>query len=103
MVPARLWTSTLKRTQETAQFIKHDEIVVHDPDNPSENTVWVQMRPKTWSHLDEIYAGICDGLTYEEIERDHKEEFELRKHDKLAYRYPRYTIQHCIFPMKLCE
>ena len=38
---------------------------------------------------DEIDVGICDGLTYEEIETTFKEEFELRSKDKLRYRYPR--------------
>ena len=58
--------------------------------------MWVQLRPKPWFHLDEIYAAICDGLTYEEIERDHKEEFELRNNDKLAYRYPRSGLVEAV-------
>ena len=37
-----------------------------------------------------MYEGACDGMTYAEIEEQYPEEFELRKHDKLAYRYPRY-------------
>lgn len=44
------------------------------------------MRPRRWFLLDEIFAGSCDGMTYEEIEEQHPEEFELRKADKLAYR-----------------
>ena len=40
------------------------------------------------STLDEIKAGAFDGLTYEEIERLHPREFELREKDKLRYRYP---------------
>lgn len=47
------------------------------------------MRLKQWAHLDEIFAGACDGMTYEEIEELLPNEFELRKKDKLAYRYPR--------------
>ena len=38
--------------------------------------------------LDEIKAGAFDGLTYEEIERLHPKDFELREKDKLRYRYP---------------
>lgn len=30
-----------------------------------------------------------EGMTYEEIEKQMPEEFEARKRDKLAYRYPR--------------
>jgi broad specificity phosphatase PhoE len=37
-------------------------------------------------------SGACDGMTYAEIEEKYPEEFELRKHDKLAYRYPRCFI-----------
>ena len=29
---------------------------------------WTQMRPRAWHHLDELFAGQCDGMTYEEIE-----------------------------------
>lgn len=32
---------------------------------------------------------MCDGLTYEEIQEKHPEEFEARQRDKLRYRYPR--------------
>jgi broad specificity phosphatase PhoE len=47
------------------------------------------MRPRAWCNLDELYAGSCDGMTYEEIEEQFPEEFERRRTDKLAYRYPR--------------
>ena len=29
------------------------------------------MRPRAWHHLDELFAGQCDGMTYEEIEVQH--------------------------------
>lgn len=47
------------------------------------------MRPRAWHHLDELFAGACDGMTYEEIEEQYPEEYQLRENDKLAYRYPR--------------
>ena len=47
------------------------------------------MRPRAWHHLDELFAGACDGMTYEEIEEYYPEEFLRRSEDKLAYRYPR--------------
>jgi broad specificity phosphatase PhoE len=50
---------------------------------------WVQMRPRTWGHLDELFAGSFDGMTYEEIEEQHPNEWKRRSIDKLAYRYPR--------------
>lgn len=29
-IPARLWTSSLQRTKQTAQFIRQDKLLVHD-------------------------------------------------------------------------
>jgi broad specificity phosphatase PhoE len=86
-VPARLWTSTLRRTQETAQFIKQYPLLVKDDGGNAFE--WRQMRLRKWHHLDELFAGECDGMTYEEIEKLFPEEFERRSSDKLAYRYPR--------------
>lgn len=85
--PARLWTSTLRRTQETAQFIEHDTLKVAY-DNGDEID-WVQFRPRARRNLDELYAGTCDGMTYKEIEMVYPEEFARRQKDKLSYRYPR--------------
>mmetsp|Transcript_7516 Transcript_7516/g.11276 ORF Transcript_7516/g.11276 Transcript_7516/m.11276 type:complete len:525 (-) Transcript_7516:310-1884(-) len=85
--PCRLWTSTMRRTKETAQFIKHDSFPFKF-DN-KEEVDWVQFRPHPWRNLDELYAGTCDGLTYKEIEQIYPEEFQCRQQDKLAYRYPR--------------
>jgi len=86
-VPARLWTSTLVRTKETAKYIEHEEIVA-EWDNGDKPT-WVQFRQNERRNLDELYAGLCDGMTYKEIEKVYPEEFEARQNDKLAYRYPR--------------
>jgi broad specificity phosphatase PhoE len=89
-VPARLFTSTMRRTIETAQFIEAGQfITVRDDCDATLEHEWEQMRPRRWFLLDEIFAGKCDGMTYEEIEAAMPEEFELRKADKLAYRYPR--------------
>jgi broad specificity phosphatase PhoE len=38
--------------------------------------------------LNEINAGICEGLTYEEIQERFPQEFAWRDQDKLKYRYP---------------
>ena len=40
-------------------------------------------------NLDEIYAGLFDGMTYEEIELHYPEEGRARTADKFQYRYPR--------------
>lgn len=39
--------------------------------------------------LDEINAGICDNMTYEEIEKQYPNDFIERSKFKLTYRYPR--------------
>lgn len=67
---ASIWTSTLQRTILTATPI-------------------VGFPKIQWRALDEINAGVCDGMTYEEIKRNMPEEYESRKKDKLRYRYPR--------------
>nr|DAD26279.1 TPA_asm: hypothetical protein HUJ06_027747 [Nelumbo nucifera] len=67
---ASIWTSTLQRTILTARPI-------------------VGFPKIQWRALDEINAGVCDGMTYEEIKKNMPEEYESRKKDKLRYRYPR--------------
>jgi len=66
-----VWTSMLNRSIETAQFFNEDEYDLK------------QMRM-----LDELNAGSMDGMTYADIRMNFPEEYELRKHDKLQYRYP---------------
>ena len=62
-------TSTLKRTIATARHFTAEKIAM-----PT---------------LDEIDAGLCDGMTYDSIARALPEEFAARAADKLHYRYPR--------------
>ncbi|KAL4189785.1 hypothetical protein AMTRI_Chr08g208860 [Amborella trichopoda] len=67
---ASIWTSTLQRTILTASPI-------------------IGFPKIQWRALDEINAGVCDGMTYEEIKKNMPDEYESRKKDKLRYRYPR--------------
>ncbi|GAB5364614.1 hypothetical protein AAMO2058_000984900 [Amorphochlora amoebiformis] len=76
---ARLYTSTLRRTNETVQFISHR--VQEDG--------WVTLRQRQWRALDEIYAGVFDGMTYKEIQEKCPTAYVNRKRNKLTYRYPR--------------
>ncbi|KAJ3093167.1 Fructose-2,6-bisphosphatase [Physocladia obscura] len=62
-----VWTSTLKRTIQTASHLAYPQ--------------W------QWKALDELDSGVCDGLTYEEIEELHPEDFAARDDDKYNYRY----------------
>lgn len=82
-------TVALNRHRETAQFIRQTKLILKDEEDASLEYEWVQMRPRAWHHLDELFAGSCDGMTYEEIEERFPDEFRLRAVDKLAYRYPR--------------
>lgn len=63
-----VWTSTLKRTQQTAKFLPFPK--------------------KQWKALDELDAGSCDGLTYDEIAQNYPEDFKARDDNKFEYRYP---------------
>ncbi len=64
-----VWTSTLRRSVDTAQYLG--------------------VRPIPRRALDEIDAGICDGMTYAEIKENLPDEFQARAGDKFRYRYPR--------------
>ncbi|KAI8320720.1 bifunctional 6-phosphofructo-2-kinase/fructose-2,6-bisphosphate 2-phosphatase [Martensiomyces pterosporus] len=66
-----VWTSMLKRTMETAECFDSS-----------------RYRIKNVRSLNEIYAGKCEGMTYEEIAKEYPEEFEARQLDKFYYRYP---------------
>lgn len=44
--------------------------------------------------LDEIQAGVFDGMTYAQIEQTMPEEFAARKADKLGYRCVRLLCSH---------
>ena len=64
-----IWTSVLNRTRYTAKYFK-------------------KARVECWKALNELDAGTCDGLTYEEIAEKFPREFALRDEDKFTYRYP---------------
>lgn len=38
-----------------------------------------------WRALDELDAGNCDGMTYEQVSREMPEEYEARQRDKLRF------------------
>jgi len=66
----KLWSSTLKRTIETASYIQG-------------------FQPVHWRALSEIEVGVCDGMTYLQVQEAYPDEFNARATDKLRYRYPR--------------
>ena len=62
-----VWTSTMKRTKQTATLLPYTQI--------------------SWKALDELDSGVCDGMTYEEIAASFPSDFEERDKDKFNYRY----------------
>ncbi|KAL7267878.1 6-phosphofructo-2-kinase [Rhizina undulata] len=66
-----VWTSMLLRSIETASYFDDEAYDVK------------QMRM-----LNELSAGVAEGMTYKEICRKWPEEYEMRRKDKLRYRYP---------------
>ncbi len=64
-----VWVSTLRRAAQTADALP-----------------WPKLARR---NLDEIDAGICDSLSYEEIRERLPDEYRARSVDKFRYRYPR--------------
>lgn len=67
-----IWTSTLKRTIQTARHLAASEKGYDKLE---------------WKALDELDSGVCDGLTYGEIQERYPEDFKARDDDKYNYRY----------------
>ncbi|XP_027732609.1 6-phosphofructo-2-kinase/fructose-2,6-bisphosphatase [Vombatus ursinus] len=65
----KVWTSHMKRTIQTAEALR--------------------VPYEQWKALNEIDAGVCEEMTYEEIQQHYPEEFALRDQDKYRYRYPK--------------
>ncbi|XP_006875322.1 PREDICTED: 6-phosphofructo-2-kinase/fructose-2,6-bisphosphatase 1 isoform X2 [Chrysochloris asiatica] len=65
----KVWTSHMKRTIQTAEALS--------------------VPYEQWKALNEIDAGVCEEMTYEEIQEHYPEEFALRDQDKYRYRYPK--------------
>jgi broad specificity phosphatase PhoE len=89
-----VWTSTLGRTLQTAAPLRSAAPADGDEPPISSITVGASAAPlalsvRSWRALDEIDAGVCEGMTYSEIARKMPEEFDARASDKLHYRYPR--------------
>lgn len=64
----RVLTSRLRRTIATARGVEA----------PQEHV----------AALNELHAGVCEGLSYEEMQEQYPQEFAWRDQDKLRYRYP---------------
>jgi 6-phosphofructo-2-kinase len=67
-------TSMMRRALETVQPLKAQG---------DENLHYLHT-----NQLNEINAGLCEGMTYKEVERDCPDDFRARQANKLTYRYP---------------
>ncbi|GMS87934.1 hypothetical protein PENTCL1PPCAC_10109 [Pristionchus entomophagus] len=67
----RVWSSQKIRAAQTASKMAH-----------------IAQHVEYWKVLDEIDAGICEGLTYEDFESRYPKQFGERDKDKYHYRYP---------------
>lgn len=65
--PLTVWHSSLRRTGQTASMLDYPKLV--------------------WNSLDELDAGVCDSMTYEEIAKYYPEDYASRDEDKFNYRY----------------
>ncbi|KAJ8372891.1 hypothetical protein AAFF_G00275950 [Aldrovandia affinis] len=65
----KVWTSQMKRTIQTAEALA--------------------VPYEQWKALNEIDAGVCEEMMYEEIQENFPLEFALRDQDKYRYRYPK--------------
>jgi len=88
----KLFTSTLRRSVETA------------------NVIDIGARPASFKILDELDAGVCDNMTMDEVEKKYPDEWKARATDKLKYRFPMgesyidlvHRIEPIIFAIEKC-
>ena len=78
-----VWTSTLVRTQQTAQFVN------------APNTVFKE--------LNEINAGKFEDFTFTEVMQSHPQEYAARQKDKLCYRYPQGMYKQTVTMVTILE
>jgi len=80
-----IWTSTLRRSMQTGSYFG--------------------LPTTEWRILDEIDAGVCDGMTYEEVARRMPDVYAARKADKLRFRFPQgesyLDVIHRVEPLVL--
>eukprot|EP00443_Scrippsiella_acuminata_P044759 CAMPEP_0115308262 /NCGR_PEP_ID=MMETSP0270-20121206/73604_1 /TAXON_ID=71861 /ORGANISM="Scrippsiella trochoidea, Strain CCMP3099" /LENGTH=334 /DNA_ID=CAMNT_0002726807 /DNA_START=148 /DNA_END=1151 /DNA_ORIENTATION=- len=76
--PAMVMCGTLQRHLHTARYLK-----LAASFTPHKTRVVLKLQ-----RLNELCVGGLDGMSEEEVERDHPDEAAARRRDKLNYRYP---------------
>eukprot|EP00162_Nutomonas_longa_P013381 comp21546_c0_seq1/m.47186 comp21546_c0_seq1/g.47186 ORF comp21546_c0_seq1/g.47186 comp21546_c0_seq1/m.47186 type:complete len:462 (+) comp21546_c0_seq1:15-1400(+) len=77
--PMVIWCSTLNRAVTTANIIKD---TIHDK---GKGPLYEVLQ---FHVLNEINAGICEGMSYEEVREKMPDVYSARSEDKLRFRYP---------------
>eukprot|EP00966_Prymnesium_polylepis_P129337 2991299-Prymnesium_polylepis.2 len=85
-VKARLWTSSLQRTILTAQHVPHPDLTEEEVGEP-----WMQMIPRIYRAIDEIFVGDAEGLTEAQFKERFPKESDQRKRDKIGFREAAYA------------
>ncbi|KPI85393.1 putative 6-phosphofructo-2-kinase/fructose-2 6-biphosphatase [Leptomonas seymouri] len=67
-----MWTSQLRRAIQTAELSER----------------LLNIRTLRWSSLNEIHAGVCEDMTYDEVTQRYPLIDYFRKHNKYTFRYP---------------
>jgi broad specificity phosphatase PhoE len=68
----QIWTSQLRRAMQTAE--------------PAEHKLGIPCF--RWSSLNEIHAGVCENMTYKEVETTYPLIHRFRSENKYSFRYP---------------
>ena len=71
----------MQRTILTARHIAHVD--------PAGGAPAVQLPPRIYRAIDEIFVGDAEGLSEAQFKERYPSESDLRKRDKIGYRYPR--------------
>lgn len=82
-----VWLLMLRRLVETAdKFQKYNDVLESGQIGAEEAVLPYHL--KEMRMLNELGAGMMDGMTYLEIQQRYPAEFEERVHNKMGYRYP---------------
>lgn len=84
--PLTVWTSTRKRTVETADYLKD-----------------MGYRVRQRSQMSQLNPGVCEKLSESAIRRMYPDEVEKHETDPYHHRYPRAEVRHCDFHVHVCE
>lgn len=79
--PLTVWTSTRRRTVETAEYL-----------------VTKGFKVRQRSQMSQLNPGLCEKMSEKEIRQEYPEEVEKHERDPYHHRYPRAEVSqiHCL-------